>query len=323
VHLEIAETKRTQLGPPTGLLAGGRIAEKPHQGVAAQNATLHQAIAFSKPLTASGLPTFVYDSGRRSRCSGKERDAETGLDWFGTRYMSSAQGRFTSPDKPFADQDPYDPQSWNLYSYVRNNPLKFIDELGEAIKYASPALEVYSNTMRAQSPSYNAALQGFEGDGAPDMVFQVGDAGMDANGVDKAIGLASTSIAPGSTIYGTHDDPNAVIQVPDKLKSVTVTIDTSIAKDGSQVKSVMAHEVGHGNDARTNTAQYQSDGQRTKQTKGSTAHDSRPEEKRANDFRDRVKKEKGQFGKQNKQQNKQLEEAEKRRIKELEKQGAH
>jgi len=28
----------------------------------------------------------------------KERDAESGLDFFGARYMSSAQGRFTSPD---------------------------------------------------------------------------------------------------------------------------------------------------------------------------------------------------------------------------------
>jgi RHS repeat-associated protein len=256
-----------------------------------------------------------------TQLTGKERDAETGLDYFGARYFSGAQGRFTSPDRPFADQDPYDPQSWNLYSYVRNNPLKFIDETGEAIKYASQKLEVYSNTMRAQSPSYNAALQGFERAGAPDITFQVGNAGLDADGVSKAIGLASTSIAPGSTIYGTPDDPNAVIQVPDKLKGVTVTIDTSIAKDGSQVKSTLAHEVGHANDARTNTAQYQSDSARTKQTKGSTPHGNRPEERRANDFRDRVNKERGQFGKQNKQQNKQLEEAQKRRIKELEKQG--
>jgi RHS repeat-associated protein len=64
----------------------------------------------------------------------KERDAETGLDWFGTRYMSSAQGRFTSPDKPFADQYLHDPQSWNLYAYARNNPLRYIDDDGEGAK---------------------------------------------------------------------------------------------------------------------------------------------------------------------------------------------
>src|SRR6202171_602822 len=31
--------------------------------------------------------------------TGKERDAETGLDYFGARYMSSAQGRFAGPDR--------------------------------------------------------------------------------------------------------------------------------------------------------------------------------------------------------------------------------
>ena len=66
--------------PPAGLLAGAWLSEKPHQGVRDPNRTLHQAIAYSKPLTASGLPASVYDSGRRSRCSGKERDQETGLD---------------------------------------------------------------------------------------------------------------------------------------------------------------------------------------------------------------------------------------------------
>lgn len=64
--------------------------------------------------------------------TGKERDTETGLDYFGARYMSSAQGRFTSPDKPFADQHHEDPQSWNMYGYVRNNPLKNTDPDGRA-----------------------------------------------------------------------------------------------------------------------------------------------------------------------------------------------
>ena len=64
------------------------------------------------------------------RFTGKERDAETGLDYFGARYMSGAQGRFTSPDLPFFDQRPHDPQSWNLYSYGRNNPLSFFDPSG-------------------------------------------------------------------------------------------------------------------------------------------------------------------------------------------------
>jgi RHS repeat-associated protein len=70
-----------------------------------------------------------------TRCgwfTGKERDAESGLDYFGARYFSGAQGRFTSADEPLADQEPGDPQSWNLYSYVRNNPLRFWDPTGQA-----------------------------------------------------------------------------------------------------------------------------------------------------------------------------------------------
>ena len=75
----------------------------------------------------------------RVRFTGKERDAETGLDYFGARYFAGAQGRFTSPDVPLLDQHPSDPQSWNLYAYARNNPLRFIDPTGHAPGDASDA----------------------------------------------------------------------------------------------------------------------------------------------------------------------------------------
>jgi RHS repeat-associated protein len=64
-----------------------------------------------------------------SRFSGKERDTESGLDYFGARYYSSAMGRFSSPDNG-EDQDMQDPQSWNLYPYVRNNPVTNTDPDG-------------------------------------------------------------------------------------------------------------------------------------------------------------------------------------------------
>ena len=66
-----------------------------------------------------------------SQFTGKERDAETGLDYFGARYMSSAQGRFTSADPKQFPHDITDPQSWNKYSYTRNNPLRYTDPDGE------------------------------------------------------------------------------------------------------------------------------------------------------------------------------------------------
>jgi RHS repeat-associated protein len=64
--------------------------------------------------------------------TGKERDSESGLDYFGARYYGSALGRFTSPDKPLIGQNERNPQSWNLYTYVGNNPLARIDPNGES-----------------------------------------------------------------------------------------------------------------------------------------------------------------------------------------------
>ena len=62
----------------------------------------------------------------------KERDSESGLDYFLARYYSSAQGRFTSADVLFADQKEHTPQSWNLYVYTRNNPTNYVDPNGNS-----------------------------------------------------------------------------------------------------------------------------------------------------------------------------------------------
>ena len=63
--------------------------------------------------------------------TGKERDAESNLDYFGARYYASSMGRFMSPDpSSLTFADPTNPQSLNHYSYVLNNPLSFIDPDG-------------------------------------------------------------------------------------------------------------------------------------------------------------------------------------------------
>jgi RHS repeat-associated protein len=62
--------------------------------------------------------------------TGKERDTESSLDYFGARFDSPTMGRFTTPDAPFADQHIENPQSWNLYAYTLNNPLRYVDPDG-------------------------------------------------------------------------------------------------------------------------------------------------------------------------------------------------
>ena len=71
------------------------------------------------------------DAGNKQRFTGKERDNESGLDFFGARYHSGAAGRFTSAD-PLLNVRAglVDPQHWNRYAIVGNNPLARIDPTG-------------------------------------------------------------------------------------------------------------------------------------------------------------------------------------------------
>jgi len=80
----------------------------------------------------------------------KERDNETGLDYFLARYYSSTQGRFTSvdPDNYQARRDLTDPQSWNAYSYVNNNPLTRTDPNGKAFDWLRHIIQRFNNKAK-------------------------------------------------------------------------------------------------------------------------------------------------------------------------------
>jgi RHS repeat-associated protein len=68
----------------------------------------------------------------RQKFTLKERDIETGLDYFLARYYSSAQGRFSGVDpKMLGTSHIVNPQRWNRYAYVVNNPLALYDPDGQ------------------------------------------------------------------------------------------------------------------------------------------------------------------------------------------------
>ena len=96
--------------------------------------------------------------------AGKERDTETGLDYFGARYYSSGSGRFTSVDPAVAWRATLvDPQLWNRYVYVRNNPFRFIDPDGRCIwdlcvAEAAVAIGVSQATIAAAAGTTAAAV---------------------------------------------------------------------------------------------------------------------------------------------------------------------
>ncbi|HEV7746081.1 MAG TPA: RHS repeat-associated core domain-containing protein [Pyrinomonadaceae bacterium] len=73
---------------------------------------------------------YEVSNATRQKFTEKERDVETGLDYFNARYYSSTSGRFTSPDPLLSSGRSLQPQSWNRYAYVINRPLSLIDPSG-------------------------------------------------------------------------------------------------------------------------------------------------------------------------------------------------
>jgi len=85
------------------------------------------------PNGADGSPTIVHCSFYIVHCwtftfSAKERDSETGLSYFGSRYYSSDLSIWLSVD-PMSDKY----ASLSPYTYCANNPVKLVDPNGEEI----------------------------------------------------------------------------------------------------------------------------------------------------------------------------------------------
>ena len=113
----------------------------------------HDYLPFGEEISAGvgGRTTaqgYTLSDNVRQKFASKERDNETGLDYFLARYYSSSQGRFTSPDEftggpdelyyfaedasanPTFYADLRKPQSLNKYQYSFNNPLRYVDPDG-------------------------------------------------------------------------------------------------------------------------------------------------------------------------------------------------
>ena len=110
---------------------GGKL----HQGLADRNPAPNQVREVCNFTVLLGLQSTAVLNRVGPRSTGKERDTESGNDYFGARYYASSMGRFMSPDwaakaepVPYAKLD--DPQSLNLYAYVGNNPLRRVDKDG-------------------------------------------------------------------------------------------------------------------------------------------------------------------------------------------------
>jgi RHS repeat-associated protein len=136
--MEQASSEQASSAFSTGvpaLAAIPQLAGNSRQGFGVVASTSRWGSGFSISSNTLGLSTSLYDGDAGSRSTGKERDAESGNDYFEARYYSGAMGRFLSPDfsedpEPIPYSDKHDPQTLNLYSYVLNNPLSHTDPDG-------------------------------------------------------------------------------------------------------------------------------------------------------------------------------------------------
>ncbi|MFN8007375.1 MAG: DUF922 domain-containing protein [Terriglobia bacterium] len=184
----------------------------------------------------------------RQKFTQKEHDTESGLDYFGARYFSGPQGRFTSPDKPFADQHPANPQSWNLYLYTRNNPLRYIDDDGEEVKeiVVYRTYDVHGKTS-AEANANARAVSGFKSDkGEPMTGLTSGGALKVTNLViqPSAYGFDGVFVTATETIKSADVEIKQTVTLPNWVEQFQTSPEDQAAWNTAQA-GLKAHEEGH------------------------------------------------------------------------------
>lgn len=138
--------------------------------------------AAASPQRTEGL-RYTTDEIRK-KFTGYERDEETGLDFAQARMYQSALGRFTSPDPTTLSVKAINPQTWNRYVYVLNNPLIYIDPLGlwklnvsDPVRDENGKLKTVVTVVREEGDTAQTLADqlGLKGKAAKEFMAQVDD----------------------------------------------------------------------------------------------------------------------------------------------------
>jgi len=164
--------------------------------------------AFGEQVGSGGTATLTRGYGAHWQ------DGESGLIYMGARYYDPVITRFIQPDSVVPEPD--DPQSWNRYSFVRNNPFNRVDPTGNwdldptlrdrFREVAGHIREKGNEVYRALPPETQAAVRA-----AIDAATKVGE--IEDAVVDRVIDMA---VGGGRVL---HEDPDGFAEkMLDKAK---------------------------------------------------------------------------------------------------------
>jgi RHS repeat-associated protein len=214
--------------------------------------------------------------GVRQKFTGKERDAETGLDYFNARYYANAAGRFSSADPLLSSGRVGDPQSWNRYSYAVNNPLKYVDPTGlwnwgesAGGSYTDEQLEARRHDRSLSRKDRNAAKN------ALTFRRRFRDARDDAAALAQSPRLDTNQqaeVARAVNSYGTENDGNKVLvgfgrqgsgvgaNTNGTAADDTIVVTFDLSHKGFGLIAEVAHEGSHVSDNQSFNLQHASGG---------------------------------------------------------------
>ena len=192
--------------------------------------------------------SYNYDGPTENHFTNKERDTETGNDYFEARYYGSMGGRFLSPD-PLAGNRA-NPQSLNRYVYALNNPLRFTDPTGMYVCEDSTecnsdndkkfAMGLNNAAAAAAQLTIKNGLGSDEAENAERAVDAYGDAGVE-NGVNVRF---SSNIASGTgvtEVSGVANGQNDAENHNPNKQNINVTFNPDAAGN----PGLIAHEGSH------------------------------------------------------------------------------
>jgi RHS repeat-associated protein len=259
----------------TDHLSSTRVVTDKNQAVVAR----HDYLAFGEE-TPAGIGNrtpgagYVATDDTTQRFTSKERDTESGLDYFGARYCSGPQGRFTTPDPSVLNlSKAIDPQQFNRYGYVRNNPLKHIDPDGADLKLAAGLSKADQNRLLKDAVKLYRKESGREALNQlakSDVHYVLGTGQLASTPVKGGVVEQFGETKPQGRLPGTTDPVTGKVDyIQREGLTINITLDVNkldadrkVADEGKitappSEETVFRHEIGHALDKDTDlVAEY-------------------------------------------------------------------